>query len=271
LEEGEVIEMGRPPSERSSAREAAAIPNSHSSQPSWKVPESEWYASQNPEQMSGEIRADFVRKVYGILAAQMTLTVLTCATAMLVPVVRHAFIRMMALPFASLAIFVPAVCVLCALQAKKAEHPTNYYLLLAFTLLMSFSIAGICARYQEAGLGNLILEAFAITAACFVGLSLYAMKSGKDFSWMGGFLSMGLMGMIMFSFFGWLFGFSGGILFALFGVMLFCGFILYDTHRVLQVYGPDDAMLASVELYLDILNLFLYVLQFLSSMSGNQE
>ena len=37
-------------------------------------------------------------------------------------------------------------------------------------------------------------EAFAMTAACFVGLSLYAVKSGKDFQWMGGLLSMGLMG-----------------------------------------------------------------------------
>merc|ERR1719326_1841652 len=102
-------------------------------------------------------------------------------------------IQLLRVPFANLGIFIPAVCVLCALQAKKAEHPTNYYLLWTFTGLMSFSIAGICAAYQQAGLGILVLQAFAITAACFIGLSVYAMKSGKDFSWMGGMLSMGLM------------------------------------------------------------------------------
>merc|ERR1719424_2109915 len=143
------------------------------------------------------------------------MTCLICACAMLIPPVRNMFLSMMKIPYASLLIFAPAICVLCALQAKKAEHPTNYYLLWIFTALMSVSIAGICAVYQEAGLGYLILQAFGITAACFVGLSLYAIKSGKDFSWMGGMLSMGLMGMLMVGFFGFVFGF-GGIIYSLF-------------------------------------------------------
>merc|ERR1719440_2347562 len=117
------------------------------------------------------------------------MTCLTCTCAMLVPPIRAFFLAIMCIPYATLLIFIPAICVLCALQAKKAEHPTNYYLLWTFTVLMSTSIGGICAVYQQAGLGYLVLEAFAITAACFVGLSLYAMKSGKDFSWMGGMLS----------------------------------------------------------------------------------
>jgi hypothetical protein len=222
------------------------------------------------DSVPAEIRAGFVRKVYGILAAQMAITTVTCACAMLIPPIRSMFLTLMHIPYASLIIFVPAIGVLCALQAKKAEHPTNYYLLWTFTGLMSLSIAGICAIYQQAGLGYLVLQAFAITAACFVGLSTYAFKSGKDFSWMGGMLSMGLMGMMMFAFMGWIFGFHGGILYSLFGVVLFCGFILYDTHRVLKEFGPDDAIMASIELYLDILNLFLYILELLSSMNNSQ-
>lgn len=221
--------------------------------------------------LSGEHRAGFVRKVYGILAAQMTLTCLTCAGAMLIPPIRGLFVAMMSIPYFSLLIFVPAICVLCALQAKKDQHPTNYYLLWTFTGLMSVSIAGICAIYQQAGLGYLVLQAFAMTAACFLGLTAYAMKSGKDFQWMGGLLSMGLMGMLMFSFLGWIFGFHGGIVYSLFGVVLFCGYILYDTQRVMKIYGPDDAIMASIELYLDILNLFLYILELLSSMQGQNQ
>jgi hypothetical protein len=232
--------------------------------------EADLHDADHADPLPGELRAGFVRKVYGILAAQMALTCITCACAMLIPPIQAFFIGIMSIPYASLIIFAPAICVLCALQAKKAEHPTNYYLLWAFTALMSVSIAGICAIYQQAGLGYLVLQAFAITGACFVGLSLYAMKSGKNFEWMGGLLSMGLMGMLMFGFLGWIFGFHGGILYSLFGVVLFCGFILYDTHRVLNIYGPDDAILASIELYLDILNLFLYILELLSSMSNQQ-
>merc|ERR1712137_580417 len=136
---------------------------------------------------------------------------------------------------------------------------------------MSISIAGICAMYQTVGLGSLILQAFAITMAAFGSLTLYAMKSGKDFTWMGGMLYMGLMGMIMFSLIGWLFGFHGGAVFSLFAVVLFCGYILYDTSRVMKIYGPDDAIVAAVELYLDILNLFLYILELLSQCQGGSD
>jgi len=259
------LEMGKSAAASSSANAPSEA------QSSWKMSEDDWYATRHPEDaLSGEIRAGFIRKVYGILAAQMTMTCLICTCAMLIPPVRAAFVALMSIPYAMLLVFAPAICVLCALQAKKAEHPTNYYLLWIFTALMSVSIAGICAVYQEAGLGYLVLEAFAITASCFIGLSLYAMKSGKDFQWMGGMLSMGLMGMLMFSFLGFIFGFSGGILYSLFGVVLFCGFILYDTNRVMKIYGPDDAIMASIELYLDILNLFLYILEMLSSMQGSQ-
>jgi FtsH-binding integral membrane protein len=230
------------------------------------------HAPKNSEDsLAGVHRAGFVRKVYGILAAQMIVTASICACAMLVPPIRNMFLALMSIPYASLLIFIPAICVLCALQAKKAEHPTNYYLLWTFTVLMSVSIAGICAVYQKAGLGALVIQAFVITAACFIGLSLYAIKSGQNFEWMGGILSMGLMGMLMFGLLGWLFGFHGGVIYSLFGVALFCGFIVYDTHRVLRIYGPDDAIMASIELYLDILNLFLYILELLSSLSGGQE
>ena len=53
-------------------------------------------------------------------------------------------------------------------------------------------------------------------------------RRNKDFGWMGGMLSMGLMGMIMFGFMGWIFGFNGGVLYSLFGVVLFCGSVAHS-------------------------------------------
>lgn len=233
-------------------------------QSSWNVPEEECYGNKLPQGLTGEIRAAFVRKVYGILCAQMLVTVVMCGLGMYVPPCQAVLVHFMKMPWGTLGIFIPAMCVMCCLQAKKAEHPTNYYLLLAFTILMGTGVAGICALYQAAGLGVLILEAAALTAAVFGGLSLYALWSGKDFSWMGGILFMGLMGMMLFSVIGWLFGFSGGAAYSLFGVVLFSGFVLYDTSRILHIYGPDDALIAAVELYLDVINLFLYILELLS-------
>lgn len=258
---------GQRPTYEMGSSSSAGMPSDEGqswSKGSWNTPEEEWYATKFPDALSGEIRANFVRKVYGILAAQMAITVVMCAAGMFVPLFRNALLRLMATPWANLILFIPAMCVLCALQMKKAEHPTNYQLLFAFTVLMGLAIAGICAVYQKHGAGMLILEASVITMSAFGGLSLYAIKSGKDFTWMGGMLMMGLVGMIVFSLIGSIFGFSGGVLFSLFGAILFSGFILYDTSRILTVYGPDDAIVAAVELYLDILNLFLYILELLS-------
>ena len=56
---------------------------------------------------------------------------------------------------------------------------------------------------------------------------------------------------------------AGGA-YSLFGALLFSGFIIFDTWQITERFGYDDHILASITLYLDILNLFLYILQFLS-------
>jgi len=236
-----------------------------------RVPQDEWYETQyGSEALTGENLANFIKKVYGILTVQMTITVAMCVAAMYWPPAQRLVLNFVSIPYINLLLFVPVMCVLCALQANKAVHPLNWYLLITFTILMSLSVASVCGMYAMSGRGVLILQAFGITMGTFLGLTLYALFSGKDFTWMGGMLYMGLMGMIFMSFFGWLFGFSGGILMPICGVILFIGFILYDTSRILKVYGPDDAMIASIELYLDILNLFLYILELLGSGNGDE-
>lgn len=232
---------------------------------SWKVPQNEWYENRmGPGAIGGENLANFIRKVYGILSLQMVITVSICMLAMFVPAANTFFIGLMLSPVFRYLLFIPTMCVLCALSAKKSDYPINYQLLILFTVLMSLSVAGVCALYQKAGYGYLILQAFMITMGAFGGLSLYALKSGQDFTWMGGMLSMALFALILTSFVGMLFGFSGGIVMPILGCLIFCGYILYDTSRILRVYGPDDAIIAAIELYLDILNLFLYVLEILS-------
>lgn len=231
----------------------------------WKVPEDDWYESRmGPGAIGGQNLAAFIRKVYGILTFQMIITVAMCMIAMFVPAAQRAFIGMLTSSGLRFLLFIPTMCTLCALHAKKAVHPTNYYLLILFTVLMSCNLAGICALYAKAGMGILILEAFSITMGAFGGLTLYALRSGQDFTWMGGMLTMSLFGLIFCGLIGALFGFSGGIVVPIVGTIVFCGFILYDTSRILRVYGPDDAIIAAIELYLDIVNLFLYILEILS-------
>lgn len=111
-----------------------------------------------------------------------------------------------------------------------------------------------------------IRDAFALTVLGFTGLTSYALLSKRDFSFLGGFLSMGLWVLIGASILGM---FVGGSAFSLaiasVGILLFGGFILFDTSRILRDPTNRDAVGAAIGLYLNFLNLFLFLLRILAS------
>lgn len=55
------------------------------------------------------------------------------------------------------------------------------------------------------------------------------------------------------------------LVFAAAGALLFCGFIIYDTHLLMHKLSPEEYILAAINLYLDIINLFLHLLRFLEA------
>jgi len=111
-----------------------------------------------------------------------------------------------------------------------------------------------------------IRDAFLLAVLGFTGLTTYALLSKRDFSFLGGFLSMGLWVLIGASLLGM---FLGGTAFSLaiasVGILLFGGYILYDTSRMLRDPSNRDAVGAAIGLYLNFLNLFLFLLRILSS------
>ena len=123
--------------------------------------------------------------------------------------------------------------------------------------------------------GMLVLQALLLTAAVFISLTTYVFVTKKDFSWIGGALSMGLMILLMWSFMNMIFpvtfGGFGHSIFSMFGAVLFSGYILYDTSNIMHHMGPDDYILAAVSLYLDIINLFLYLLEILRMLQGGND
>jgi len=111
-----------------------------------------------------------------------------------------------------------------------------------------------------------VRDAFLLTVVGFTGLSSYALLSKRDFSFLGGFLSMGLWVLIGASL---LSLFVGGNAFSLaiasVGVLLFGGYILFDTSRLLRDPENRDAVGAAIGLYLNFMNLFLFLLRILGS------
>jgi protein lifeguard len=215
-----------------------------------------------------EVRLGFLRKVFGILGAQLGLTVLICAFFMLVTPVRNVVLA--ANGVLSMLSILATFGTLFGLMACKDSFPLNMHLLAAFTVAESVMVGTLCAQYAAAGLGYLVLEALVITLAIFSGLTAYCIVSKKDFSFMGGALSAALFALIGASFINLIVGFTGGksaglaFLVSWGGAVLFSLYILYDVSMLMHKLSPDDYIIASIMLYLDILNLFLHVLSILS-------
>jgi len=150
----------------------------------------------------------------------------------------------------------------------STKRPMNYVLFSTFALLSGITIAPLIAiTVVQVGVG-LILKALAITALMFTGTAIYGFTTHRDLSGMGGFLMIALIGMIITGvfqiFFPW--GSTFELFFAGGGVIIFSAFTMYDI-QMIKRYPEDRYIDAALNLYLDIFNLFIYVLRFLLAMS----
>lgn len=124
--------------------------------------------------------------------------------------------------------------------------------------------------------GESIVRTFFITAASFGALSLWGYTTKRDLSGMGSFLFMGLIGIIIAMIVNAFLG-STALQFAIsvIGVLVFAGLTAYDTQQIKEMYYEGDgtavagrkAIMGALRLYLDFINLFMFLLQFL----GNRE
>nr|WP_010130776.1 Bax inhibitor-1/YccA family protein [Microbulbifer agarilyticus] len=144
---------------------------------------------------------------------------------------------------------------------RTANSSTGIGVVFAFTGLLGASLGPILNYYVSAGSGQVIMQALGTTALIFFALSAYVLTTRKDFSFMGGFLFVGLIavlvcavGMMIASFFGVYMPLASVVLSGVIA-LLFSGFILYDTSRIVNG-GETNYIMATTSLYLSILNLF---------------
>jgi len=216
------------------------------------------------------VHNNFVRKVYGLLALELLVTAGISAVMMLVPSIRNGIIDFVANhpTLFQIVLLTGVIGSCCFLMCVAKQYPLNMVALAVFVTFMSIDVGFVCAVYYAAGMGKLILISILITAGIFLGLSTYAWLSARDFSYMGGFLYACLCGLLLlgivqiFVHIEWL-----QILYCCFGILIFSGYIIFDTYMIKKKLGPDDALLASIQLYLDIINLFIMILQLLGSRS----
>ncbi|KAJ0092306.1 hypothetical protein Patl1_25308 [Pistacia atlantica] len=222
---------------------------------------------------SPQIRWAFIRKVYAILSVQFLLTVVVAAVVVFVEPIPNFFAKsgtpglavyivILILPFLrKLFNFVEDLLVLCPLYVYHKHHPWNFILLMLFTINISFAVGLSCAFTE----GKIVLQAAILTSVVLVSLTLYtfwAVKRGKDFSFLGPFLFASLLVLLVFAFIQMVFP-LGKLSHAIYGglaSLIFCGYIIYDTNNLIKRYTYDEYIMASVALYLDVVNLFFSLL-----------
>ncbi|AIC29322.1 MULTISPECIES: Bax inhibitor-1/YccA family protein [Rhizobium] len=139
-----------------------------------------------------------------------------------------------------------------------------------YAALVGLSLSSIFLIYT----GQSVVQTFFVTAASFGALSLYGYTTKRDLSAMGSFLIMGLFGLIIASLVN-VFLASSAMQFAIsvIGVLIFAGLTAYDTQRIKELYYEADdvavagrkAIMGALTLYLDFINLFMFLLQFMGN------
>lgn len=175
---------------------------------------------------------------------------------------------------APLNIFIQMIGMLGLLFLTMALRNTVWGLVsvFAFTGFTGYTLGPILNSYLSVFSNGsaLILTSLGATGTIFVALSAYVLTTKKDFSFMGGFLFIALLGAIILSFAGMVFNLPMmQIAISAAFVLIFSGYILFDTSRILQ-NGETNYVMATISLYLDILNLFLSLLRVLSYFSGRR-
>ena len=153
-------------------------------------------------------------------------------------------------------------------KIHSMQSSTASALFWVYSALMGASLASVLLVFT----GESVARTFFITAAAFGGLSLYGYTTKKDLSGFGSFLIMGLIGLMIASIIN-IFLASSMMQFVISaaGVLIFAGLTAYDTQTIKEMYweGNDEetsskmAIMGALNLYMDFINLFIFMLQFL--------
>ncbi|CAK9161874.1 unnamed protein product [Ilex paraguariensis] len=210
-----------------------------------------------------QLRWGFIRKVYGILAAQIVLTTAVSSVTVLYSPINDLLRGNSGLLLFLL--FLPLL-LLWPLHIYQQKHPLNLVFLGLFTVSLSLTVGVSCANTE----GRIVLEALILTSAVvasLTGYTFWASKRGKDFSYLGPILFTSLMVLFLTGFIQMFFplGSTSVAIYSGISAIIFSGYIVYDTDNLIKRFTYDEYIWASVTLYLDILNLFLTIMRMLRS------
>jgi modulator of FtsH protease len=201
-----------------------------------------------------------LRNTYMLLAATLGFSALTAGVSMALN-----------LPHPGLLITLVGYFGLLFATTKTRNSGWGLFFIFALTGFMGLTLGPIISAYLQfvPNGGQVVMTAFGVTAVTFVGLSAYAIRTEKDFSFMGGFLMVGILGAFVLGLVAYFFQMPTLAL-AVSGMFVLAmgGLILYETSNIIRG-GETNYIMATVTLYVSIYNLFTSLLHLLGAMSGD--
>ena len=219
------------------------------------------------------IRKGFIIKTYGILLTQLAITCIFISLTFIPAIKDYVQDDLISQPIIVIFLIIflivtITVCVIFSCFRDLARTvPYNYILLFSYTICMSFYCFLLCSFFESKD----VISAAFLTFGATVGLTIYAARTKTDFTYCGAFLFAFLL-ILIFSavLFFWI---RFTIVYLLLGVCLYALYLIYDTQLIIGDFGNkykiEDYCLAALNLYIDIIYMFIKILQILGALKSN--
>lgn len=229
-----------------------------------------------PQNMQGfgekAVRRAFIRKVYSILMCQLVLTGAVITTFMFVESVKSYVQQNRWVYYTSMGVMLVCLLSMACCDSVRRKFPTNFIFLGVFTFCEGVMLGTISTFYQV----DAVLIAVGITAGVTFCLTIFAFQTKIDFTVCGGMLCAVL---VIFMIAGFLLIFLPKtkytmIGFGSVGALIFSLYIVYDTQLMMggkhkYSLSPEEYIFAALNIYLDIINLFMYILMIVGAARGD--
>ena len=210
--------------------------------------------------------ADFLRGVYGWMCGGLIVTAATAWTVANSPSVATAIFSNRLL-FWAIVIAQFGIVITLSARVSRLAAGTASALFIAYSALTGVTLSFVLLLYT----GESVASTFVVSAGMFGALALYGTMTRRNLSGFGQFMFMGLIGLVLASLVG-MFWHNDGLQFmiSLVGIIVFAGLTVWDAQRLKALAFATNAggmgavtIVGALALYLDFINLFLFLLRFL--------
>ncbi|XP_058833533.1 protein lifeguard 1-like [Topomyia yanbarensis] len=209
------------------------------------------------------IRKAFIRKVYLILTVQLAITMAFISLFVYSEPTKLWTINNPWIAVTSFITMFAVLIVMACCGEMRRKTPHNFIFLGLFTIAQGLMLGIFTIRYDA----QEVLTAVGITCAICFGLTLFSLQTKWDFTMMGGFLFVGLLVVFMFGIIVAFFpGSVASSVYSACGALLFSLYLIYDTQIMMggnhkYSISPEEYIFAALNLYLDIINIFMFILR----------